>query len=191
MHANPEHPNLSSFVRARLRELKWTQTKLSEASGVSEGSISNLLNQKSVPETSTVERIADALGISRQVLLGFLTQEYQGTVSDPDIDPSAMYIARRLTRLPDYLRDTAIDAVSGVLDSFIKMAEVRESETNSKPIDLTIFPEQDREIISHLSPDFQWFLAALLNEGEDEYLKAMTYAKTHTDAEIRRQSASS
>ena len=117
---------LPDFVRSRLQELKWTQTKLAEVSGVSEGSISNMLRGKSIPETYTIERIADALGVPRQKILGLLAEEGRGEVGQAEIDPSALYIARQLTGLPPDLKEPAIDAVSGVVDSFRSIAEQRE-----------------------------------------------------------------
>jgi transcriptional regulator with XRE-family HTH domain len=185
---NQKPSALINLILDKLEELQWSQRQLARASGVSSGAINNLLRGESTPETTTVEKIADALSIPRRKMIEALAGSQ--VASEAIIDPTARYMARRLSELPPLLREPAIEAMSGVLDSFIKMAEARESETNFKQIDLTIFPEQDRDIISQLSPDFQWFLAALLDKGEDEYLKAMTYAKTHADNEIRQQSAS-
>ena len=116
---------LPDFIRTRLQELKWTQTKLAEASGVSEGSISNMLRGKSIPETYTIERIADALGVPRQKILGLLAEEGRPDAVEPPIDPGALYIAKQLSRLPSDLKEPAIDAVSGVVDGFRTIAERR------------------------------------------------------------------
>jgi transcriptional regulator with XRE-family HTH domain len=185
---NQKPSALINLILEKLDDLRWSQRQLSRASGVSSGAINNLLRGESVPETVTVEKIADALGIPRRKMLEALA----GTqvVSEATIDPTALYMARRLTELPVAVRDTAIEVISGVLDSFIRLAGTEANKTNTPPIDLTMFPEADRELINILTPDFQWYLAALLNQGEQEYLKAMTYAKTRADAAIRRQSGS-
>ncbi|MCB9136729.1 MAG: helix-turn-helix transcriptional regulator [Caldilineaceae bacterium] len=115
MNGNSVGP-LAEFVRERLAKLKWSQAEAARAAGISQGALSNLLNQKAIPETATVEKLADALSVSRTHMFALLA----GLSAHPqsELDPTAAYIARRLTELPSKLREQAIDAVAGVVDAF-------------------------------------------------------------------------
>jgi transcriptional regulator with XRE-family HTH domain len=107
---------LHDYIRFRLQELQWTQGKLAQVSGVSEGSISNLLNQKAVPETRTIERLADALDVPRPFMLTLLAQEHTEVVPEPQLHPMALHLAHRLTALPEEIREAALAAIAGVIE---------------------------------------------------------------------------
>lgn len=123
--SNQVPTTLINLINTRLSELEWSQRQLSRASGVSSGAINNLLRGESVPETATVEKIADALGISRRRMLESLA----GSNAAPEsaLDASALYIAKRLTGLPEDIRALAIDALGAQLDAFYEMVKRQEN----------------------------------------------------------------
>lgn len=55
---------LADNVRRRSKELSWTQSELSERSGVAASHLSLIAHGKANPTLSTLERISDALGQS-------------------------------------------------------------------------------------------------------------------------------
>jgi hypothetical protein len=75
-----------------------------------------LLRGLSVPETSTVEKLADALGVERYRLLRLLAESHPDAVPEPTMAPEVAYIACRLNELPDDVRREAVDAVASVID---------------------------------------------------------------------------
>ncbi len=113
------------YINTERKRLGWSIRELGRQAGISHGGLSNILRQKSIPESSTVEKIADALGTDRDYLQQLLLQSRFDAVSQPKIDPAAAYIARRLSELPDDIRALAIDAVNAHVDNIYHIIQRR------------------------------------------------------------------
>jgi transcriptional regulator with XRE-family HTH domain len=55
--------SFSSWLRQQLRRHEWTQADLARKSGLSQGRISDWLNNKRRPSPASCDRLADALGV--------------------------------------------------------------------------------------------------------------------------------
>jgi transcriptional regulator with XRE-family HTH domain len=62
-------PALAENVRALMQKKNWTQQELAKKSGLSQKTISNVLNQKSSTTIGTLDRLGYAFGISPWSLL--------------------------------------------------------------------------------------------------------------------------
>lgn len=113
------------YINTERKRLGWSIRELARRAGISHGGLSNILRQKSIPETTTVEKIANALATDRAYLLQLLVQSRPDAVPEPKIDPGAAYIARRLSELPDDIRDLAIDAVGAHVDNIYDIIQRR------------------------------------------------------------------
>jgi transcriptional regulator with XRE-family HTH domain len=107
-----------------IREAMGTESirSVAERAGISHSSLAKLLagNAKSQPET--LRALAGSLGLSESLLLrlaGHL-EESPYRLSNPQ----AIDIARRLEQLPSGVREGAIEAVAGVLDTIYKISEI-------------------------------------------------------------------
>lgn len=114
---------LITFIERRLKELVWRRSNLSRASGVSEAALSNLMKGKVVPEVETVEKIADALGVDRYLMLRLLADDRKIKIPSPAIDEKALYIARRISELPDGKRETVIDMIAPIIDGIYELMD--------------------------------------------------------------------
>lgn len=98
-----------------------SQSWLSRQSGVDQSTISRLIRGKNIPTPETLEAIGRVLGLEPVYLMklaGIPLPRY-----GEQLDPSAAYIARRLTELPKDIRDDAIDALSTQLDVIYRLAK--------------------------------------------------------------------
>lgn len=68
-------------IAALMAERGWTQVQLSKVSAVAYGTIYNVLNRDSKPRPSIIGRIASALGVTPEYLLG--TSDKRG---EPPVD---------------------------------------------------------------------------------------------------------
>lgn len=186
MSAMADYNELVRVIKLAMGEN--TGSWLAEKSGVSQPTISRLLNGVGSSSARNIKAVARALRLNPNELLVLAGIADDEEDDDTTLDPSARYIARRLTRLPISVREAAIDAVSGVVDGFSQVAEDDSPKEPSKVVDLAIFPEEDQELISHLAPVFQEYLAALKKQGKGRYTEAMEFARTQADAEMRRLS---
>lgn len=115
-----------------------SQVWLSQQSGVDQSTISRILNAKVDPTPETLEALARPLGVDPAYLMrlaGF-------PVPEGKYDPEISYIAQELTALPPDLRERAVDAVSGVVDSFRAMAKQRQA--HEPPLTNDLAEELDR-----------------------------------------------
>lgn len=79
-----------------------------------------------MPSTITVEKLADALGVDRLYMLQLLAQSNSESTPESSIDridPSASYIAKRISHLPEELREEAVGVLDAMLDMVYKLAE--------------------------------------------------------------------
>lgn len=113
------------YINTERKRLAWSIRELGRRAGISHGALSNILRQKSIPGTTTVEKIADALGTDRAYLLQLLAESRSYAVFNTNIDPGAAYIARRLSELPDDIRALAIDAVGLHVDNIYDIIQRR------------------------------------------------------------------
>lgn len=176
---------LADFVKEQMERRGWGLRTLATYSQLAPATLSKLLNSKTVPRAETLSKLAEILEVDEAHL--FRLAGHIHGLDDKHLDPSARYIAQRLSELPDGVREKAIDAVSGVVDGFSQIAEEDAPKESNEVVDLTIFPEADRNLISQLEPVFQEYLAALMKQGASHYLEAMNYARTRADAEMRRR----
>lgn len=102
---------------------------LAAAAKISPSAASALLKGKAPPRAETLQKVAEALQVDEVYLLRLAG--YVQSLDDASFDPSARYIAQRISLLPKPLRDIAIDAVSGVVDGFWNIAEGEHKTSNT------------------------------------------------------------
>jgi transcriptional regulator with XRE-family HTH domain len=142
---------LVAFIKERLETVGWSQANLAQVADVSTGTVSNLLHGRSVPETSTIEKIADALGVDRARMFRLLAESQNEPVPMPKVDPGAAYLAQKITQLPPHLRDKALDAAGAVVDAFGELADESEGEEPVTELDRSILDAM--ELLKLESPE--------------------------------------
>lgn len=71
-----EEAAFSKLVRQAMKERGMTQTQLAEKLGIGQPAVSNILNRKARPQRRTVQRFAEALGMTPEALWpGFDSQK--------------------------------------------------------------------------------------------------------------------
>lgn len=79
------------IILRRMQELGWTQARLAEVSGISEGTISNILGGRTKsPEFETAEALLNALGMELTVRDTALVERIEA-LADPDPDSDWKY----------------------------------------------------------------------------------------------------
>lgn len=84
--STPPSTPLVAFILDALAARGWSQRRLVEAANLSPGALSRVLRGMVTPETATVEKIVDALGVLRLDLLKLLAAEPANLVAAPQRD---------------------------------------------------------------------------------------------------------
>lgn len=126
----PPSSPLIDYLRQQMARKGWSANRLAEESGVSKSALSLHLRGMVEPETATLLRIAAALQVDADHLFKLVAR----SEGEGPFDPSAAYIARRLTELPQTVRDPAIDAVSGMVDAFTVLARLAGQAEQTPPL---------------------------------------------------------
>jgi len=102
----------------KLRDLRrkkgFTQTKLSELSGVSRRAIVHYENHAKRPTVDKVIKLAEALGVSDEELLGFSKQEKKKVIED--ISYKIMKKFRVIEKLPTRDQNTIFQFINTVVE---------------------------------------------------------------------------
>lgn len=121
---------LGSYLRQQIASKRragdrsWSQNELARRAGLSSGTISMIMNGVVAPEATTLRKIADALEIDVSPLL-----EKAGILEPTEsLNPTALYIAQRLSSLPQWLQEEAIDGIGAMVDQLWAIAEKAEGE---------------------------------------------------------------
>jgi transcriptional regulator with XRE-family HTH domain len=119
-----DYRELSLIIKRALgdRSQEWLQEK----SGVSQSTISRLLRGTHATSARNIAIIAETLGLDPNVL--FQVAGITGNASLKPLDPTARYIAQRITDLPPAIRETAKQVVGDVVDGLWILADTMESE---------------------------------------------------------------
>lgn len=205
----------SNWLQDELNKRGWDHAELVRRTGLSSGGVSHVMNgdRKAGPDFCIA--VARAFGISREEVFrarGWLIREPEQVIS-PLAPPRVIDHMERLINYPPVIRDLlldAYDAVEGTMARTVGLVEGTEATEGDKQtdsimrndtevcrsekknnqmeanLDLSLFPEEDREIISQLNTVFQEYLTALVKHSPAQYADAMNYAKTQAAAEMRR-----
>ncbi|MGB0385522.1 MAG: helix-turn-helix domain-containing protein [Ardenticatenaceae bacterium] len=98
-----------------------SQLWLAEQAGIRQASVSRIIHGKQRPTPSTLEAIAQVLGVDPLHLMRLAGVPLPPATNDRD--PSVEYIAQRLDKFPEATRKKAIHAVSSVLDAIYDMTQ--------------------------------------------------------------------
>ena len=93
-----------------------TQIWLAQQSGTTNSTISRLLNAKNVPSPETLKRVSKVLNLDLYHLMALAAIPLPKSDIEKKLDPSAIYIAQRLSRLPFDIRIRMLSIISGILD---------------------------------------------------------------------------
>lgn len=107
--------DLPDYLKEELKRRKWSGRTLAMYAGVSHSTVARAVRGTHVPDPENIRKIANALEVTETHLL-----RLAGHVSAPpatDLDPSAAYIAQRLSALPKEIREGAIETVGSVVDN--------------------------------------------------------------------------
>lgn len=127
---NSGKPEWIALVQAEMLRQDVSLRELSRRTKRSHGGLSRNLSGRTVPETATIEKIADALGIERGYLLQVYAQDHPNAEPPPDVDDYA-YFTKQLSEMPAAAREKAIDALSAVLDNMIDLVELATLEESA------------------------------------------------------------
>lgn len=96
-----------SIFEQLLQNRGWTPYEISKISGVSQATLSDWKNRKSVPRNKTLKKLADCLGVS----VGYLKGDETEKTPDAEASRAEKYeeIIRIMDSLPDEKRQAAID----------------------------------------------------------------------------------
>ena len=94
-------PMLGDRIRKLRRERDWTQRDLAEKVGVDYKNVSNYEVGRLVPSLKTLQRLADAFGVSIEELNQDHPQEPVLAIEDPEL----LRLFRELSTLPEADRD--------------------------------------------------------------------------------------
>lgn len=103
---------LGSVIASRLEDRSLTQQWLAAQVGVSQATISRIIQGKFGVDAEAVYKIGEALGIDPVYLLRLAGLP----LPESPLDPTAAYIAQRLTQLPPDLRYETMDTVGRIVD---------------------------------------------------------------------------
>lgn len=125
MSEQEKKQTIGEYLLAQRKQRSWSIKELSTRSRVSGGAISMTERGKSIPETETILKMARALELDEFNILRMMSEEKGDHITAPALEPSAAYIARRLTELPEEEREAAIQVVLAVIDNIYNMIERR------------------------------------------------------------------
>ena len=136
---NQSNAALAAEIRRVLGDR--SQSWLAERAGVGQATVSRLLRGVYTPAPETLQAIGRALGIDHIHLM-----RLAGVPLPPptdELDPEAVYIARRITELPGDIRAEAIDAIAAQVDAFHNITALYELAQRLTP---ELLAEAEREI---------------------------------------------
>jgi transcriptional regulator with XRE-family HTH domain len=129
---------LSQYLSEQMQRLGWSARRLAQEAGISSSGLSAIMRGKVIPETATLQRIADALAVDTAHLL-----RLAGLFEAPaPLDPTVAYVSRRLQALPPETRDVVVRLVISVLDS----VDLLTSPRNSQPPEANLSAEQGSNV---------------------------------------------
>ena len=114
---------LPAYLKEQLKERKWSGRTLAMYAGVSHSTVARAVRGTHVPDPENIRKIATALEVAETHLL-----RLAGHVLTPptsELDPSASYIAQRLSALPKGVREGALETVGAVVDNIYAIIGVK------------------------------------------------------------------
>ena len=116
---------LPSYLKEELKRRKWSGRTLAMYAGVSHSTIARAVRGTHVPDTENLRKIAIALEVAETHLLRLAG--HVAAPPDSEFDPSALYIAQRLSNLPKEIRESAIETVGSVVDNIYGIINRKEA----------------------------------------------------------------
>lgn len=119
---------LPTYLKEELRRRKWSGRTLAMYAGVSHSTVARAIRGTHVPGPENLAKIATALEVTTLNLL-----RLAGHIDAPpasECDPSATYIAQRLSKLPKTVRESAIETVGAVVDNIYTVISIKEAAAN-------------------------------------------------------------
>lgn len=122
---------LPTYLKEELARRNWSGRTLAMYAGVSHSTIARAVRGTHIPDTENLRKIAIALEVAETYLL-----RLAGHVAAPpasEFDPSATYIAQRLSKLPKGVRESAIETVGAVIDNIYNIIGIKATTANNEP----------------------------------------------------------
>lgn len=116
---------LPNYLKEQLKRRKWSGRTLAMYAGVSHSTIARAIRGTHVPSPENLAKIAIALEVSPLHLLRLAG--HLDALPASEFDPSASYIAQRLSKLPKTVRESAIETVGAVVDNIYTIVSLKEA----------------------------------------------------------------
>ncbi len=116
---------LPAYLKEELKRRKWSGRTLAMYAGVSHSTIARAVRGTHIPDTENLRKIAIALEVAETHLLRLAG--HVAAPPDSEFDPSAAYIAQRLSKLPKEIRESAIETVGAVVDNIYGIISRKEA----------------------------------------------------------------
>ena len=121
---------LPSYLKEELARRKWSGRTLAMYAGVSHSTIARAVRGTHIPDTENLRKMAIALEVEETHLLRVAGHVVAPPISE--FDPSAAYIAQRLSKLPIEIRESAIETVGAVVDNIYGIISRREASRKAR-----------------------------------------------------------
>ena len=111
---------LEEFVRQQCKEKGLSLRGLSIASGLSPGTLHNLINREYQPSIFSLNRLADYLGVRREYVwqLAGLLDDMDYGPEVPLTDPRLKFYFAKIDRLPENSKNLIINMLKALSDYF-------------------------------------------------------------------------
>ena len=114
---------LVDYINQQRERRGWSIRELASHAGISFASLSKNLKGDSVPKLRTVEKVAEALEVDKLFLFGLLLESNYGVVPESSFAPSARLVAKRLSALPESVREELAIIFCAALDVVARLCE--------------------------------------------------------------------
>lgn len=118
---NMSDGNFPRWLKRQLDRREWTQAELARRLGTGSGVVSHWVRGQRVPDPSSVDKLADILGVDRDLVLALAGHRPADTELDPD-DPAAAICA--LVRQIEW-NDERAETITATLERFRKFDRQR------------------------------------------------------------------
>ena len=116
---------LPNYLKEQLKRRKWSGRTLAMYAEVSHSTVARAVNGTHVPGPENLAKIATALEVTTLTLLRLAG--HLDALPASEYDPSATYIAQRLSKLPKAIRESAIETVGAVVDNIYTVISIKEA----------------------------------------------------------------
>lgn len=114
---------LINYINQQRERRGWSIRELASHAGISFASLSKNLKGETVPRLRTLEKVAEALEVDKLFLFSLLLESNYGVVPESNFAPSARLVAKRLSALPESVREELAVIFCAALDVVTKLCE--------------------------------------------------------------------